>query len=102
MVFDGHANEEHPSSRVHVIFGGDADAEIIRLLREVGTPSFYTLVSSDRELKLVARKRKIKVINSEDFDFSIPENQEGDGKEVCFLNDEDVEKQLKEFNNFKS
>jgi predicted RNA-binding protein with PIN domain len=102
MVFDGHANEEHPSTRVHVIFAGDADAEIIRILEEVGTPSFYTLISSDKELKLVARKRKVKVVNSEDFDFSIPEKGATEEKEVCFMDDEDVEKQLKEFNNFKS
>jgi len=102
MVFDGHANEEVPSTRVHVIFAGDADAEIIRILEEVGTPSFYTLISSDRELKLVARQRKVKTINSEDFDFSIPEKMGGEEKEVCFINDEEIEKQLKEFNNFKS
>lgn len=103
MVFDGHANEEHPSTRVHVIFAGDADAEIIRILEEVGTPSFYTLISSDRELKLVARQKKVKTVNSEDFDFSIPDKPDDDEeKEVCFLSDEEVEKQLKEFNNFKS
>lgn len=101
IVFDGYTDEEHPSSRVHVIFPGDADAKIIQLLNEAGTPSFYTLVSSDNELRDVAKNKKIKAIKAEDFDFSVPDKQPSSNKPICFLSDDDIERQLKEFNNFK-
>lgn len=102
IVFDGDGEEEFVSTRVEVIYAGDADIAIVRLLAEAQTPSFYTLVSSDNDLIAEAKCRKIAVVKSEDFDYTIqPQKQEGD-KEVCYLSDDEVEKQLKEFNYFKS
>ncbi len=103
IVFDGYADDVCASSRIDLVFAGDADLKIIQLLAEAKTPSFYTLVSSDRELALEGRSNKIEVIKSEDFDFSI-KNKEGDSKdkELCFLSDDEVDKQLEEFNHFKS
>jgi len=102
IIFDGLANPEFVSTRVQVVYAGNADAEIKRLLEEAATPTFYTLVSSDRELQVIAKQKKINIIKAEEFDFSIPEKQKADDKPVCFLNDDEVERQLKEFNYFKN
>ncbi|KKQ80032.1 MAG: hypothetical protein UT02_C0017G0015 [Parcubacteria group bacterium GW2011_GWC2_38_7] len=102
VVFDGDGDVEFASTRVQVVFAGDADAEIIRLLENAQTSTFYTLVSSDNELRDLAKKRKIKNIKAEDFDFTTPEKHSSSDKPTCFLNDDEVQKQLKEFNYFKS
>ncbi len=102
IVFDGLANPEFVSTRVQVVYAGDADNEIIRLIETSVTPSFYTLVTSDRELQLVAKQKKINTIKAEDFDFTIPEKQKNDDKPLCFMSDDDIERQLKEFNYFKT
>ncbi|KKR07919.1 MAG: hypothetical protein UT32_C0005G0018 [Parcubacteria group bacterium GW2011_GWC2_39_14] len=102
VVFDGDGDAEFASTRVQVVFAGDADAEIIRLLNEAQTPTFYTLVSSDNELREVAKRKKIKIIKAEDFDFSAPDKQSVRDKPTCYLNDDEIKKQLKEFNYFKN
>ena len=102
VVFDGLANPEFVSTRVQVIFAGDADEYISRLLREARNPNFYTLVSSDRELQQVARENRIEFIKVQDFDFTVTPKKKTDDKPVCFLSDDDIEKQLKEFNYFKN
>lgn len=102
IIFDGYAPEEFASTRVQIVFAGDADAEIIKLLNNAQTPSFYTLVSSDNELRGVAKQKKIKIIKVEDFDFSVPSRQPNHDETTCFLNDDEINKQLKEFNYFKS
>jgi len=101
IVFDGYAPEEFASTRVQVVFAGDADVEIIKLLNEAQTPTFYTLVSSDNELREVAKRKKIKIIKAEEFDLSLPDKSLNADKPTCYLNDDEIKKQLKEFNNFK-
>lgn len=102
IFFDGDGDAEFYSTRVEVLFVGDADLAIVRALAEAQTPSFYTLVSSDKEIAVEARVRKINVVRSEDFDLTIHESVKDNEKPKCFLSDDDVDQQLKEFNYFKS
>lgn len=103
IIFDGLATPEFYSTRVQVVYAGNADHEIEKVIQEAKTPSFYTLVTSDKELVFLARQKGIKNIKVEDFNFDVNEEiSEQDDKPTCFLSDEEVNRQLKEFNYFKT
>jgi len=86
---------------VQVIFGGDADEEIKKIISENKNPSEITLISSDNDLIFAARSKKIKIIKSEDFDLNIATSHNDEEKEIIHLTDDDVEDALEEFNHFK-
>jgi len=103
VVFDGYCSEVLDTKFVQVVFKGDADMGIIDIMNEREASSLI-LVTSDREILSEARKRKVNYIKSEDFNFqnNAPQNYTESGEEEnVFLSDNDVEDQLKEFNNFK-
>jgi len=102
VVFDGYANEADSTNFVEVEYAGNADARLIKLMHELELGS-AVLVSSDRELQGVARLRKFKVVNAEDFSLTSTYRKNNDpGEDVHLkLTDKEVEDTLKEFNNFK-
>lgn len=63
-------------SRIKVQFarvGKTADADIIRFIQTIKNPQEYTLVTSDREIILAARRRRVGYILSEEFSLMIAE-----------------------------
>lgn len=104
IVFDGYSDESLNTELVQVEFAGDADKAIAEIVETCDNPSYYVLVTSDKELKYIARKNKIEVIRSDQFNFDIPKpvQLEEDEKTSFYLSDSEVEEQLKEFNYFKN
>jgi len=103
IVFDGYSPEDLSTISVQVEFAGDADARIAEIVKMCHTPSYYVLISSDRELLNLAKQKGIKFKKSEDFDFLRPRPIETEpGEEPNpLLTDKEVEEQLEEFENFK-
>lgn len=57
-------------SRVKVVFastGQEADSRIINQIRNLPNPSSWTLVSSDRHIRAVAKQQKMKLFHSREF-----------------------------------
>ena len=73
LICDGRPKKpiDHPvGQRIRVIAAGrdqDADAVIVRLVRASSTPRRLTVVTSDRRLATLVRRRKCNTIRSEDF-----------------------------------
>ena len=103
IVFDGYSNENLNTELVEVEFAGDADKSIAEIVETCDNPSYYILVTSDKELKYIARKNKIKTIRSDEFNFQNPDPVQikEDESENFFLTETEVEEQLKEFNYFQ-
>lgn len=103
IIFDGHSPENLNTNLVQVEFTGDADAGIAEIIDKCDNPSYYTLITSDKELKYIARQKQVKVIRSDEFNFDVPEpiKVDEDDSEDFFMTDSEVEEQLKEFGHFK-
>jgi hypothetical protein len=103
VVFDGYSDSDLNTNCVQVEHVGDADVYLQGLIAENNDPSYYVLITSDKELVYHGKRSRIKVIKSEEFDFSLPEVQpvDIDEKEDFFMTESEVQKQLEEFNNFK-
>ncbi|MFA6536913.1 MAG: NYN domain-containing protein [Patescibacteria group bacterium] len=103
VVFDGFCPNDLSTYLVNVEFAGDADARIMEILEHSTNPADYVIITSDREIALFARGKRCQVIKSENFNFSIYEIKNDDlvKSENVFLSDEEVKRQLREFNNFK-
>ena len=101
IIFDGYSDEREDTSCVKVVYSGDADEKIKDILKANSNPSAIMLITSDRELIYSARQNKIKVIKSEDFNFSVPEFVKVDRDEDPDLqvSDGEVEHLLEEFKN---
>ncbi len=104
IIFDGRCPHDLNTNFVQVIFTGDADDGIARLIDKCDNPSMYVLVTSDKEIRYLARQKKIKCIKSEEFNFSAskPVPIDPDEQATFFMTDSEVKKQLKEFNNFEN
>ena len=102
IVFDGYCNDDMSTNLVQVDFTGDADFGIIEIMNKYEASSLI-LVTSDREILRVAREKKINHIKSEDFNLrTLTELPPAPGEETdAQLTDDEVESQLKEFNNFQ-
>lgn len=100
IVFDGYSPEDLSSEVLEVRFGGDADAELIRLMQENIDPNFLTLVSSDKDIVYHASQNNIKSIKSEQFVYMFSLTTKN-------INDEENEKpmgnndSLADYNNFQ-
>ncbi len=103
VVFDGFDDFDLSTNSVQVEYAGDADERIAEILKECDNPSYYVLVTSDKELRFIARQKKVKIIRSEEFNFLMPTVKAVESGEETdfFLTDSEVQAQLKEFNNFK-
>jgi len=124
IVFDGRCPYNLSTDFVQVIFTGNADegiAEIIQKCDNLGyrctdkhtdctdyekkgsnPASKYVLISSDKELRSLARRSGIKMIRAEEFDFSVGKTKSsGDEKGRGFLTESEAREQLEEFNNFQ-
>jgi len=112
IVFDGYApcGLNLPSLKlrqagtdfVQVIFTGDADAGIAEVLAKCNNPSQLVLVSSDKELRYLARRKRIETIRAEEFDFSVGKTKSsGDEKGRGFLTESEAREQLEALNYFK-
>ena len=103
IVFDGYSPEDLSNDIVEVRFVGDADAEIISVLKANDNPTSLTLVSSDKELLYEARRHKVEVIPSEHFNYIIPSAPKADiGEQDIELTEEEAQRELQEFNYFQS
>jgi|GEM_PF-1257823 len=104
IVFDGFCPNDLSTYSVNVEFAGNADERIMEILEHSTDPGQYVIITSDREIMNFAKSKHCQVIKSENFDFSISdfssEKSLGESENV-FLSDEEVRRQLKEFNGFK-
>jgi predicted RNA-binding protein with PIN domain len=102
IVFDGFTEDKLDTPNVEVVYAGDADAEILKMIKKTKTPSEITLVTSDKEIIFAARGKKIKAIKSEDFDFRVVDKiNDDDEKEESYISNDDVSEMLEEFNHFR-
>ena len=102
IVFDGRCPYDLNTDFVQVIFTGDADEGIAEVLAKCNNPSQLVLVSSDKELRYLARQKRIETIRAEEFDFSVGKTKlSGDEKGRGFLTESEAREQLREFNNFE-
>jgi hypothetical protein len=102
IVFDGYCRDDMNTDLVQVTFLGDADEGIVDIM-DRNEASSLILVTSDREILIEARKKKISCIKSEDFNLSVAKASDPEPGEDSnfFMSDREAEEQLKEFNNFK-
>jgi hypothetical protein len=105
IVFDGYSPTDLSSSVLRVTFAGDADAEIIKIIRETANPNEWKLVSDDKELIFAAQKRGVEVWSVERFLYLLA------GEAATYplekdvnagLSDDEAEEALLEFNNFQT
>jgi hypothetical protein len=102
IVFDGRCPYDLNTDFVQVIFTGDADEGIAEIIARCDNPSNYVLVSSDKELRYLARRKRIETIRAEEFDFSVKKRKSsGNEKERGFLTESEAREQLAVFNHFK-
>ena len=126
IVFDGRCPYNLSTDFVQVIFTGDADAGIAEIIEKCDNrrdwyrctdnctdstdyenegrnpASKYILVSSDKELRYLARQKRIETIRAEEFDFFVSKiKSSGDEKGRGFLTESEAREQLREFNNFE-
>jgi len=102
IVFDGRCPYNLNTDFVQAIFTGNADEGIAKIIAGCDNPSNYVLISSDKELRFVARQKRIETIRAEEFDFSVDKTKSsGDEKGRGFLTESEAREQLKEFNNFQ-
>ena len=94
IVFDGYSNDDLNTEFVQVDFGGDADKFIAEIIETCDNPSYYVLVTSDREILYLARQKKMQTIKSGEFNLSVPETitVESDESPDFFMTDSEVEK----------
>ncbi|NQT49939.1 NYN domain-containing protein [Candidatus Kuenenbacteria bacterium] len=104
IIFDGYSEEDLNTEFVQVEFAGDADERIAEIIKTCDNPSYYVLVSSDKELRYLARQKKIKTIKVEEYNFEVPTapQVDEDDRSDFHITDSEVVAQLKEYNNFKS
>ncbi len=98
IFFDGYSNNDLSVSRVEVNFTGDADKGLIDFIMENNRPGDI-LISSDREIRRKAREKNLRMIKSEDFNFTVPKEEEAGPEEDpnLELSDQEMAEQMKEF-----
>ena len=105
IVFDGWSPDDLSSGYVEVKFGGDADAEILNIIKQSDNPNEFMLVTSDNDLIFNARQKNINVIKSEQFCYLLAEDldkeEAPDKPNVRYMSDDDVKDELESFNYFK-
>jgi len=102
IVFDGHCPSNLNTDFVQVVFTGDADAGIAQIIAKCDNPSNYVLVSSDKELRSLARRQGVETIRAEEFNFNARKHASGAAeKPRNFLTDSEAAEQLRELNYFK-
>jgi len=104
IVFDGYSPEDLSNDVLDIVFVGDADAELERIIKHVENPNLWKLVSSDKAIIFQANKKGIKSLKSEHFVtiMQAEEIEQTSEKDDVNLSDKEVQKQLEEFNNFKN
>jgi predicted RNA-binding protein with PIN domain len=104
IVFDGFAPEDLSNDVVQVRFVGDADQEIIDIMKQNDNPTALKLVTSDKDLLYWAGQNKIATLKADHFSYIIDfeEQQEVTEKEnPPIMTDATAKNQLEEFNNFQ-
>jgi hypothetical protein len=96
ILFDGYAPEDLSTRLLEVKFVGDADLEIIDIMKKNKQPTYLTLVSSDKNLIYEAKQNNIKYIKSEQFQFLIPDEVASDDEKPLPGNDS-----LEDYNYFR-
>ena len=105
IIFDGYAPADLSSSVLRVTFAGDADAEIVKTIRETDNPNKWKLVSDDKELIFAAQKRGVEVWSVERFLYLLASEAATYPLEKdvnAGLSDDEAEEALLEFNNFQT
>lgn len=105
IVFDGFAPEDLSNDIVQIKFVGDADQEIMEVMKQNQNPNAITLVTSDKELLYWAGQNKITSLKSDHFSYILDMVEEyhsiSEKENVPVMSDQTVQQQLEEFNNFK-
>ncbi len=98
IFFDGYSPDDLSVRRVEVYFTGDADKGLIDFMQESNRPG-DVLISSDREIRRRAREKNLRMIKSEDFNFTVPKEEETGPEEDpnLELSDQEMAEQMKEF-----
>jgi len=100
VIFDGHSKDDLSTNSVQVEYHDNADDYLAEYMDE--HHGGLTLVSSDNEVIASAHRNKVAVVKSDAFDFTIPDEFEDAGdKGNVSLSDDEVDGQLREFNNFR-
>ena len=103
IIFDGFSPIDLSTDIVQVYFDPDADARILEYIDREASPSDLVLITSDKELSFEARQKKVQVIRSENFEFSLPPDGPADAgeKENFYISDDEIESMMKQLKEFK-